>query len=507
MVAGTIVSIGFFLMTAMRFFTEQFQGFLRIGNAVTGIGTGLSMALLGAGYLVGATVGVAMFVGVAIAWFGAVPLLTWMHPPTDGMDLVKYANSVVWRQQVRLIGAGAIATAAIWTLIVLARPMVDGIRASLAAMKHVRGGQGHTLPRVERDIPFHYVMAFAAVLLVPLAGLFIAFILGTPLSGQLVTLVLACVAFAAVMGFIVAAASGYMAGLIGSSNSPISSIGILAAIASSLMLIGILGNTAVADPVVRATAVALALFTTAVVLTIATIANDNLQDLKTGQLVGATPWRQQVALVLGCVVGAVVIPPVLNLLQHAYGFAGAPLDPGMDPEKVLGAPQATLMATLATGILSGKLDWSMLGIGAIVGACLVIVDEVLKATTRRFRLPPLAVALGIYLPMTVTVPVSIGAFLAWLADRALERRAKAAGVPFATYADVPQRRAMLLASGMIVGESLFGVAQAAIISATGNQEPLAVMGDGFAGAAEWLGGAVFLVACLWSYRWVLAERK
>ncbi|MEA1649162.1 oligopeptide transporter, OPT family [Nitrospirillum sp. BR 11164] len=506
-IAGTLVSIGFFLMTAMRFFTEQFQGFLRIGNAVTGLGTGLSMALLGAGYLVGATVGFAMFVGVAIAWFGAVPILTWLHPPVDGMDLIKYANGVVWRQQVRLIGAGAIAAAAIWTLIVLAKPMTDGIRASLNAMKTVRAGNAHSVPRVEQDIPFHYVMAIAAVLLVPLAGLFISFILGTPLSTHLVVLVLAGVVFAAVMGFIVAAASGYMAGLIGSSNSPISSIGILAAIASSLLLVSLLGKDGVADPVIRAAAVALALFTTSVVLTIATIANDNLQDLKTGQLVGATPWRQQVALVLGCIVGAAVIPPVLNLLQHAYGFAGAPLDPGMDPAKTLGAPQATLMATLATGILSGKLDWSMLGIGAVVGICLVVVDEVLKATTRRFRLPPLAVALGIYLPMTVTVPVSLGALLAYIVDRVLAQRAKAAGVPFEKFADVPQRRAMLLASGMIVGESLFGVAQAAIISLTGNQEPLAVMGDGFAGAAEWLGGAVFLVACLWSVRWVLAERK
>lgn len=506
-VAGTLVSIAFFLATAMRFFAEEFVGWLRVGPTVTSLGTGLSMALLGAGYLVGITVGVAMFIGVAIAWFGAVPILTWLHPPAEGVDLIKYAAGTIWRGQVRLMGAGTIAVAAIWTLIVLARPLIDGVRASLDAMGHIRSGNGASLPRVERDIPFHYVLAFCAVLLVPLAGLFISFILNTPLADHLVTMVLAGVAFAVSVGFVVAAASGYMAGLIGSSNSPVSSIGILAAIASSLLLVGLLGAEALHDPTLRAAAIAFSLFTTSVVLAVATVANDNLQDLKTGQLVGATPWRQQVALVIGCLVGAVVIPPTLSLLQKAYGFAGTTLAAGMDPDKALGAPQATLMATLSTGILAGQLDWSMLGIGALIGVALVIADEGLKLGTRRFRLPPLAVGLGIYLPMTTTVPVCIGALLTFAVDHALKARARAQGVPFERYAEIPQRRGILLASGMIVGESLFGVAQAALISATNNQEPLAIMGSGFAPTAEWLGGAVFLIAILWSYRWILADRK
>jgi putative OPT family oligopeptide transporter len=374
LIIGAVASTGFFLMTTFRLFTDSFITWFRIGPVTTSLGTGLSMALLGVGYLVGFTVGAAMFVGVVIGWLGAVPILTLLQPPPEGADLIAYANTVLWRRQVRLIGAGSIAVAAVWTLVLLARPMLDGIRASLKAMAQRRSGAGG-LPRTERDIPFHIVMTVAAALLVPLALLFGDFLWGTPLSPRLILLVLGSTIFAAVVGFIVAAASGYMAGLIGSSNSPVSSMSILSTLSSALLLVFLIGRSELLAPEIRSAAIALSLFVTAVVLAVATVANDNLQDLKTGQLVGATPWRQQLALVIGCIVGAMVIPPVLDLLQHAYGFAGAPLAPGLDPDKTLGAPQAVLMSTLATGILAGQLDWSMLGVGAVVGVALVLLDE------------------------------------------------------------------------------------------------------------------------------------
>jgi putative OPT family oligopeptide transporter len=507
LVVGAIASSAFFTATAMNVFADAKTFWFRLGAGKTGLGTGFSVALLGVGYLVGITVGAAMFAGVLIAWLGAVPILTALHPPPDGADLIAYANADIWRKLVRLIGAGAIAVIAIWTLINLAKPMWNGIKASIAAMSMSRGDESG-LPRIERDIPFHYVVGGSLALLVPLGGLFAVFISGTPLSGQLTLLVVVCTLFAALVGFITAAASGYMAGLIGSSNSPVSSLSILSTIAASLLLVGLLGRTDLLDPALRSVAIALALFTTSVVLSIATIANNNLQDLKTGQLVHATPWRQQWALVIGCVVGAAVIPPVLDLLQHAYGFAGAPLDAGMDPNKVLAAPQALLMSTLATGILAGELDWSMLGVGVLVGLGLVIIDEILKRTTKKMRLPPLAVALGIYLPVSATVPVSIGTFVALIADYALSRRARASGQPFEKVAAAPHRRALLLGSGMIVGESRLGVVNALIITlAHGNQSVLAVVGDDFAGTAEWLSTIVFLALCLFSYRWIMGKAE
>jgi len=506
LVVGAAASSGFFILTCMQLFADAKTWWFSFGKGKTGLGTGFSVALLGVGYLVGITVGAAMFIGVLISWLGAVPILTALHPPPDGTDLIAYASGDIWRKQVRLIGAGAIAVIAIWTLINLAKPMWNGIKASIAAMSASRGDESG-LPREERDIPFHYVVGGSLALLIPLAGLFVVFLTGTPLDGQIILLVVVCTIFAAFVGFITAAASGYMAGLIGSSNSPVSSLSILSTIASALLLVGLIGRTSLLDASTRSAAIALALFTTSVVLSIATIANNNLQDLKTGQLVHATPWRQQWALVIGCVVGAAVIPPVLDLLQHAYGFAGAPLDAGMDPNKVLAAPQALLMSTLATGILAGELDWSMLGIGVLVGLGLVIIDEVLKRSTKKLRLPPLAVALGIYLPVSATVPVSIGTFVALLADMALARKAKASGQPIEKIAAAPQRRALLLGSGMIVGESLLGVGNALIITLTGNQAPLAVVGDDFAGTAEWLSSIGFLVLCLASYRWIMGREK
>ena len=217
------------------------------------------------------------------------------------------------------------------------------------------------------------------------------------------------------------------------------------------------------------------------VLATATVSNDNLQDLKTGYLVGATPWRQQAVLVVGCVVGALVIPPVLDLLYHAYGFPGAMPDPRMDAGQALAAPQATLMAAIARGIFGHALDWTSVGIGMALGVTLIVIDVLMKRIGRN-GLPVLAVGIGLYLPPTVGVTLAIGAITGWLIDRALAGRADA---------ERARRRGVLIASGFIVGESLVGVGMAAVIGATGSQAPLAVMGDAFAGPAGWLGLAVF----------------
>jgi putative OPT family oligopeptide transporter len=467
--------------------------------AATGIGLSTSLALVGAGYLCGIVVGFAMLVGVIIAWGGAVPILAALHPRAEIGDITAYATGI-WRSQVRFIGAGVIGIGAIWTLIQLVRPMTDGIRSALRALAAIRSGKGGDIPLSERDLPFDYVVAGSIALMVPLAGLFAYFILQSGVFGlpMAALLVVAATLFAFAIGFVVATACGYMAGLIGSSNSPISGIGIIAVILGGLLMTALLGGAhgLLAAEAVQKQAIAFVIFVTAAVLAIATISNDNLQDLKTGQLVGATPWRQQVALIFGSIVGALVIPPVLDLVYQAYGFAGAPMaHANMDPGRALPAPQATLMSALATGILSGKIDWTMILVGGATGVALILVDEALKWRGGVTRLPPLAVGLGIYLPSDVSTPITVGAILAWLADRHLRRRAAAAGVPFASFAEIPRRRGTLIASGLIVGESIFGVILAGLIVATGSQSPLALVGEEFAPAATWLGGAVFLLLC------------
>ena len=232
---------------------------------------------------------------------------------------------------------------------------------------------------------------------------------------------------------------------------------------------------------------AYALFATAIVFGIATISNDNLQDLKTGQLVGATPWRQQLALVFGVLFGSIVIPPVLEMLNSAYGFAGAP---GAGPE-ALAAPQAGLISALATGVLGGDLNWAMLRIGAYAGIGFVILDEAL-GRAGKLRLPPLAVGIGIYLPMAVTLPVVIGAVIGKFYERRAER---------SRHPEFAKRMGVLLATGLIVGDSLLNVAFAGIVAWRDDPSPIALVGDEFATVALFAGVAVFIGLVAWLYRY------
>ena len=208
--------------------------------------------------------------------------------------------------------------------------------------------------------------------------------------------------------------------------------------------------------------VAFALFVTAIIFGVATISNDNLQDLKTGQLVGATPWRQQFSLVLGVIFGAVVIPPILDILNESFGFVGAP---GAGPD-ALAAPQAALISAIAQGVLGGTLDWNLIGLGALIGVVAVVVDEVLRAQKRGWSLPPLAVGMGIYLPVAVTAMVVAGAVLGHLYNRWAARQSDPG---FA------ERLGVLTATGFIVGDSLFNVVFAGLVAGSDDPEVLALI--------------------------------
>ena len=484
---GAISSAVFAVVVATQVFASDVARYFKLGNknASSGYDFALSYALFAVGHLVGLWVGIAMLVGALIAWGGAVPYLTALMPG-DGSaaELAQQA----WSQKVRFLGAGAIGVAAIWTLAKLVQPVVSGLRAAMAASKVRASGQGATLPRTERDIPIGMVALISAACLLPIAGLLGYFAGVEVLREHLALLVVGGLVYVVVMSFFVSAVCGYMAGLIGSSNSPLSGVGILVVIGAALLLV--IGVKPLLPAEAGPALVAFALFTTSVVFAVATIANNNLQDLKTGQLVDATPWRQQLALVVGVIAGAAVIPPVLDLLNQAYGFAGAP---GADPARALAAPQAALISALAQGVIQGNLDWNLIGIGALIGIAIIAVDEI-AARVSAVRLPPLAVGLGIYLPTSTTLMIVVGAIVGWLYDKRAERDKD----PEAT-----KQLGVLLASGMIVGESLIGVALAAIVVVSGKATPLALVGPDFADAAVWVGGIAFTLSIIGLYGWLL----
>jgi putative OPT family oligopeptide transporter len=392
-----------------------------------------------------------------------------------GIELSDFVGTV-FREKVRFIGAGTIGIAAVWTLLKLILPIARGIGGSIAAARERKAGRGDQLHITEQDLPIGVIGGVILVSIIPLGLLLASFAGGGVIAAHMwLTLVLA-VLYILVIGIVIASVTGYMAGLIGASNSPVSGIGILSSLGISLVLLAIFGRSG--DAETTKVLVGFALFVTGVVFGIATISNDNLQDLKTGQLVGATPWRQQVALVIGVVCGALVIPPILSLLNATFGFQGTP---GAGPD-ALPAPQAALISAIAQGVLGGDLDWSLIGLGAGIGVVVILIDEVLTRTGK-YSLPPLAVGMGIYLPMSLTLPVPIGALIGWFYNRwALRQRDPA----FA------ERMGVLAATGLIVGESLWGVAFAGIAAATGSASPLALVDEN--GYTALIGALVFAAA-------------
>ncbi|MES1935085.1 OPT family oligopeptide transporter [Salinisphaera hydrothermalis] len=479
-VVNGLASAAFALAAQMKLVVGEASLWFRTGaGGATGISGSLSFALLGAGHLVGLSVGMAMLVGLAIGWWVALPILTAMSTVTGSAE---HVASTVFSADVRFLGAGVIGVAAIWTLLRIIGPVLAGIRSAMAASSAARAGRDRAVE--ERDMPIGLVGAVALATLVPIGILFWVLIDGGALASAAVPLIAGSLIFVVVAGLIIAAVSGYMAGLIGSSNSPISGIGILSIVAASLLLVGLFGRDH--PPATTQALVAYALIVTGVVFGVATISNDNLQDLKTGQLVGATPWKQQVALVFGVAFGSLVIPPVMELLNTAFGFAGA----ANATANALPAPQAALISSLAKGVLGGNLNWGMIGLGAVIGVLAVIVDELL-ARTGRMRLPPLAIGIGVYLPMSVTLPVVVGAVIGRFYDRWASQRQNA---------EFAKRLGVLTATGMIVGESLFGVVFAGIVAGSGTDSPLAVVGSGFAPIALVLGTVVFFVVTALLYR-------
>ena len=471
---GALAGAGFGVLTMLRLAAAEVTKVFKIGAGYGTIGATTSLGLVAIGHLIGLATGLAMLTGLVLGKFILLPMLS-AGLPGSPEEVV----GAVFGQQVRIVGAGAMAVAALWALIRIAGSIMRGLAGIIATSRARKAGA--TLELTERDLPGHWVLGISAAMFGPILLLIWQFVQGGPLAASIPAVLALSLIFIVVVGIFTSVVTGYMAGLVGTSNSPVSGVGILSVLIASVLVSALFGDGVTAD--MRAPLIAFALFLVSFVFGIAVVANDNLQDLKTGQLVGSTPWKQQVALILGVIAGSLILPPVLQLLATSFGFAGAP---GAGPN-ALAAPQASLFAAIAQGVLGGSMRWDLIWIGCGIGIVLIVIDEVMRGSGKG-KLPPLAVAMGIYLPATLVFPAVIGAVIGHFWNR----MAAATSRP-----EFTKRLGVLLATGLVVGDSLFGLAFAGAVGVVGDPAKLAVVGEGFAGTSEWI-GVIAMTGLLWA---------
>ncbi|MBX3702179.1 MAG: oligopeptide transporter, OPT family [Steroidobacteraceae bacterium] len=430
--------------TAARFLGDRGIGFF---------GINLSPALLGVGFIVGFNIGCLMLSGGALSWWVFIPFYNafLMDGNPELAALVSGLSAedtayTIWSRQIRYIGVGAMLIGGLWSLWSLRKSLFSGVRTGLA----LRGASAAGVPHTERDLPMGAILTGIVLFVLPLFALYYAVVdsLGIAFTMAIIMVI---------AGFVFSSVSGYMAGLVGSSNNPVSGITISTILFASLILLAIMGSGSTVGPVA-------AVMIGAVICNAAAIAGDNLQDLKAGQLVGATPWRQQVMLGIGALASAAVMAPVLNLLLEAYGI-GTPAREGVN---ALAAPQATLMASVASGIFGSGLPWNMVATGAVVGAIVITVDEYLRRSGKSWRAPVLAVAVGIYLPLELSTPIFVGGLIAELATRWHRRRNPGGDT------EKLKQMGLLFSAGLIAGEAIIGVLIAIPIVASGDANVLAL---------------------------------
>ncbi len=453
-------------------------------------GTNLSPALLGVGYIVGLNIGIVVLAGSVISWNIAIPIFQatqlGAHPElaatlagackelTSG-ECAETTAGIIWNTQIRYLGVGAMLVGGLWALVSLRKSIVSGVKSGLAA---TRAGASAIVAHTERDLPMKSVLIGIVMFTLPLGVLYYNIVDSVGVGFTMAVIMV-------VAGFLFFSVSAYMAGLVGSSNNPVSGITIATILFAAAVLLAMLGKESTVGPVA-------AIMIGAVVCCAACVAGDNLQDLKAGYIVGATPWRQQVMLAVGALSCALIMPLVLNLIARAYGI-GVPTEAHPDP---LLAPQATLMASVARGMFGGALPWGMVAIGAAIGVAIIVIDEILRARGSSFRAPVLAVAVGIYLPLELMVPIFLGGLLNHLVTRNIG--------PGLSGEDLEKRgrTGMLFAAGLITGEALMGILIAIPIVVWERADILALP-DALHLPGAWgeFGGLVLLAAiALWLYR-------
>jgi putative OPT family oligopeptide transporter len=496
---GGVISL---CQSGFRVIADSFQFWFQSSGTVFGFGLGLSPALLAAGYIVGINVSISLLVGIFIGWIAGVPVLTWVYGLPTADNATDMAINV-WHSHIRYIGVGTMLIGGLWTLVTLVKPIMHSFSASIASIRTVKGQVKTASIRTEQDIPIHYVFWGILLLLIPIFLIISCYMMpDTSATSHSFRTILAAFStlYILVGGFTFCSISAYFAGLIGSTNNPVSGL-----LVSSLLLLcmvilgffslhgGLNGNELLGMTV--------GIGSTVIIASGIAISNDTMQDLKVGQLLGATPWKQQIMLMLGVVVSAFVIPPILDLLYNAYGIGGVFPREGMNKAQMLAAPQAGLMAAVAQGVYEHNLQWIMILAGAVIAVLCVIIDERLKNIGT--RLPVLAVGVGIYLPLDASVPVVIGGLLAHLIQTRLNKRYNIRQAQSEMKIAKHKHRGLLLACGIVAGASIMGVILAIPFALRQTSDALKIMPDQYMYLTGPLGVLVTAALCAWIYKVVM----
>ncbi|MBK9983559.1 MAG: oligopeptide transporter, OPT family [Saprospiraceae bacterium] len=399
------------------------------------VGLNQSPALMAVGYIVGLRISFLIFLGGAISWWVAMPIYLYLTGIPQDDTLVAVGGNI-WSSQIRYLGVGAMLVGGLWAIISLVKPIIAAVKNGLAAIRNKTGGANAI--RTERDMPMGQVLIAIVAMIIPIFIIYLREIQNVPITLFMAVIML-------IAGFIFSAVAGYMAGLVGSSNNPISGVTIATILTSSLILLALMGKDSTSGPVA-------AIMIGAVTCCAASIAGDNLQDLKAGYMLGATPRAQQIMLMVGVVAAAVALPVILNLLNTAYGLGAQ-----SGRETALQAPQASLMASVAKGVFQGGLPWTMVYIGMAIGVVIIIIDQIQEARKSEYRVPVLAVAVGIYLPFDLGSAVLVGGLVSWAVTRFQNKNPSKAQPDVASAASRSERTGLLFASGLITGEALIGI--------------------------------------------------
>lgn len=503
--AGGIIGAGIqLLQSGFQVLAEAMPLWFRSNNIVFGLGLGFSPALIAAGYIVGINLALSVLAGVIIGWALGIPILSLLYTLPETASAGEIANAL-WRDHIRYIGVGTMLVGGLWTMFTLFRPMLESVIASFKTIKSIGDAADTKVLRTERDFPIHYVTIALFFLLIPIFYLIADYFI--PDQFQLSPFVRYAVAgfstlYVLIGGFIFCSVSAYFAGLVGSTNNPVSGMLVSALLIISLALMAIFGITTWSEETKEMVGTVVAIGSMVIIAAALAISNDTMQDLKVGHIIGATPWKQQLMLILGVVVTAFIVPPILQLLYHAYGIGGVYPRANMDPSQMLAAPQAALMATVAKGVFSHQLEWPMIFAGAVIAAFAILFDEYLRRNTSA-RLPVLAVGVGIYLPLDASVPMVIGGILSWIVSLGLKRKTKEYSIDY----NKRLHRGLLLSCGIVAGASLMGVALAVPFALKESSDAMKLMPLGWAYLSAPLSVIVTLALCVWIYHTVLDDRK